>query len=123
MQDMPSIGPRFTPLEHATLRAICQMHVVDRTALEAQLATAAVVSRENTGAGFYTRFSVERAANTAIGGDRLRSGPTARISGLKHGMGFILWLNQGYADCLEGYSYQESTAEIALELAEFEILS
>jgi hypothetical protein len=99
------------------------MHFVDRTALEAQLATAAVISRENTGAGFYTRFLVEAVPATAIGGKRLREGPTATIGGLQHGMGFILWLNKGYADCLEGYSYQESTVEIVLELAEFEILA
>jgi hypothetical protein len=37
-------------------------------------------------------------------------------------MGFILWLNEGYADCLEGYCYEESTTKIAREQAGFEIL-
>jgi hypothetical protein len=122
MQYMPPVGPDFTPLERAVLHAICEVHLVDRAALEAQLSTAIVLSRENTGAGSYTRFSVERSSLAAIGGERLRHGPSARIEGLEHGMGFILWLEEGYADCLEAYSYEESTTGIALEQAGFEIL-
>jgi hypothetical protein len=119
---MPSVGSDFTPLELAVLRAICERHTVDRRALEQQLSSATVLSRENTGAGFYTRFTVERSSDTDIGGERLRRGPAARIDGLKHGMGFILWLTEGYADCLEGYCYDENTTGIALERAGFEIL-
>ena len=37
-------------------------------------------------------------------------------------MGFILWLKDGYAVCLEGYSYAENTTGIALEAVGFEIL-
>jgi hypothetical protein len=37
-------------------------------------------------------------------------------------MGFVLWLKDGYVDCLEGYSYGESTTEIAFERVDFEIL-
>jgi hypothetical protein len=122
MQHMPSIGSSFTPLERAVLQAICEKHSADRAALEAQLSTAAVLSRENTGAGFYTYFTVERISTRAIGGERLRSGPSAKVDGLEHGMGFILWLKDGYADCLEGYCYDELTAGIAFERSGFEIL-
>src|ERR1700730_6083719 len=122
MQYMASVGSDFTPLERAVLRAICEVHLVDRAALEAQLSTAIVLSRENTGAGSYTRFSIERSSVAAIVGERLRPGPSARINGLEHGMGFILWLKEGYADCLEAYSYGESTTGIALERVGFEIL-
>jgi hypothetical protein len=121
MQRMPS-GSDFTPLERAVLRAICEAHPADRVVLEGQLSTAIVLSRENTGAGFYTRLVVERSSGTPIGGERIRRGPAARIDGLAHGMGFILWLKEGYADCLEGYCYEESTTRIALERAGFEIL-
>ena len=38
-------------------------------------------------------------------------------------MGFILWLEGGYADCLEGYSYgNESTTGIELERVRFELV-
>jgi hypothetical protein len=98
------------------------MHSSDRAALEAQLSTATFVSRENTGAGFYTRFAVERASSAALTGERSRAGPETKIEGLSHGMGFILWLKEGYADCLEGYSYAEPTTGIVLEAVGFEIL-
>ena len=70
---MLSIGPDFTALERAVLAAICAMYSADRAALEAQLSTATLLSRENTGAGFYTRFAVERTARTAITGARSRA--------------------------------------------------
>jgi len=117
-----SVGPDFTALERAVLAAICDMYPEDRAALEAQLSTATLLSRENTGAGFYTRFAVDHASNTAMGGMRLRNGPEAKIHGLEHGMGFILWLKEGYADCLEGYCYADSTTGIVLEATSFEIL-
>src|SRR5258708_39352833 len=122
MQHMPSVGSDFTPLEQAVLRAICEMHPVDQAALEGQLSTATILSRENTGVGFYTRFSIKHCADTVIGGERLRRGPVAKIHGLEHGMGFILGLNEGYSDCLEGDCYQQRTTKLALEQAGFEIL-
>jgi hypothetical protein len=119
---MLSPGPCFTALERAVLDAICEMYSSDREILEAQLSTATLINRENTGAGFYTRFKVERGFRAATKGERSRAGPETKSDGLKHGMGFILWLEQGYADCLEGYSYGESTVGIAVEAVDFEIL-
>jgi len=115
-------GLELTPLERAVLRAICESHVADRAVLEVQLSSASVLSRENTGAGFYTRLSIEHPSGTAVGGERLRRGPFARIEGLERGMGFILWLHDGVADCLEGFSFDESTTRIALYHATFEIV-
>jgi hypothetical protein len=122
IQQMPPIRLDITPLERAVLRAICEAHPVDRAALEDQLSTAVVLNRENTGAGFYTTFSIQCSSHNAIGGERLRQGPEARIDGLEHGMGFVLWLKEGYADCLEGYSYEENTTMIALEQTGFDVL-
>jgi len=122
MQLMPAVGSDFTPLERAILLAICEMYPADRAALEGQLSTAIVLRRENTGAGFYTRFSIERSSDMAIGGKRLRGGPAAKIDGLELGIGFILWLTEGYADCLEGFCYEGSTTGIALHRAGFRIL-
>jgi len=110
---MLSIGPEFNSLEQAVFHAIWREHLADREALKVQLATATLLSRKNTGVGFYTDFRVERCC--PITGDRMRYGPAAKIEGLHLGMGFILWLSEGYADSLEGYSYDESTVEIALD--------
>ena len=52
----------------------------------------------------------------------MKDGPSARIDGLTHGVGFILWLKKGYVDQLEGYSHEESTIGIDLEKVYFEII-
>jgi hypothetical protein len=118
---MLSADSNFTRLERAVLEAILRMHPHDRAALEAQFVNARVVNRENTGAGFYTHFTIARDGSAAINGERIRRGPSATIEGLQHGMGFILWLADGFADCLEGYSYGESTIYMSLENASFDI--
>jgi hypothetical protein len=119
---MLSIASEFTALERAVLAAICEMCSADQTALEAQLSSATLLDRENTGGGFFTRFAVDRASNVAIGGTRLRDGPAVKINGLEHGMGFILWLKEGYTHCLEGYSYAEPTTAVDLQAVGFEML-
>jgi len=116
---MPT-GSNFTPLEKAVFVAICEMHLADRVALDMQLASAAVTRRENTGAGFYTDFEVERTSPPTIEHGPL-GGPEAKIDGLEHGMGFLLWLANGYAKCLEGYCYDESTVGIDFEQVGFKI--
>jgi hypothetical protein len=119
---MSSAQSTFTRLERAVLDAICESHPEDRAALEAQLSTAIIGNRENTGCGFFTHFSVDQSSSAPIGGPRMRNGPSVQVNGLKHKMGFILWLEQGYADCLEGYIWaNESTTELALDNLRFEI--
>jgi hypothetical protein len=119
---MLSIRSDFTKLEQSILAAICEMYAEDCSALEAQLSSAVVFRRENTGAGFYSYLTVERSSCAAIGGPRLRCGPAAKVETLNHGMGFILWFKEGYADCLEGFSYGESTSDLSFERIGFEIV-
>jgi len=121
MSSVSTTGSAFTPLERAVLRAIYEKESVDRCALEAQLSTATVIQRENTGAGFYTQIAVQRDSVSSIGGERLRSGPMVTVEGLEHGMGFVLWLKDGLADCLEGYCYGESTTGIDFGQVSFEL--
>jgi hypothetical protein len=112
----------FTPLERSVLNAICQVHPADRPALEAQLSTATLSSRENTGCGFFTSFAVDRSASAPVPSPRLRNGPLAKLEGMQYGLGFILWLEEGYADCLEGYAYgDDSTTELNFESVGFNI--
>jgi hypothetical protein len=85
------------------------------------LATATVQSRKNTGAGFYTNFDVSRIGQAPLTGERLRSGGWARVDGLKNQFGFILWLKDGYAGCLEGFTVDDSTVGLDLAALIFEI--
>jgi hypothetical protein len=114
-----------TPLELAVIQAICEKYPADRASIEAQLAYGKVVRRENTGAGFYTRFEMQRSSTPPVAGSRskdLRYGPQAKIEGIKHGMGFILWLSESYLDCLEGYTYDDDTTALDLINLRFEIV-
>jgi hypothetical protein len=95
---------------------------VDRVALKTQFLTAAVIGRENTGAGFYTQIAVQRDSVASVGGERRRTGPAAKVEGLEHDMGFVLWLKDGFADCLEGYCYDESTTGIEFNRVSFELV-
>jgi hypothetical protein len=113
---------RFTPLERAILEAICERNPSDRAALDAQLSSAIVRNRENTGAGFFIYLDVNRDASARITGDQKRSGPEANVAGLQRGMGFILWFDDGYASSLEGYSYEESTKAIDFGAVQFEVI-
>jgi hypothetical protein len=93
----------FTALETAALMDICRLFPAESTTLLAQLDTASVSSRENTGHGFFTNFTVSR-KTSALEGERLRSGGEALVQGIEYPLEFILWLSDGYANCLEGYS-------------------
>jgi hypothetical protein len=111
----------FTPLEQAVIAAICGLYPQDRPALEAQLSTATMISRENNGHGFYIRFSVDHGSSAAVRGPQRKDGPVVKIDGLKHAMGFILWLKEGYASCLEGFGYGENISSLNLETVDFEV--
>jgi hypothetical protein len=118
---MLALASDFTPLEQAVLSAICEEHPDDRASMEAQLSTAKLRRRENTGAGFFTYFDVQRVGISPIRGSRLRNSPNAKIKGLQHRMGFILWFIQGYAHCLEGYAYADPTMTIDWHSVSFEL--
>ncbi|MFT4074264.1 MAG: hypothetical protein QM647_01950 [Asticcacaulis sp.] len=96
----------FTSLEIAVLTAISSGHA----ALGALLDTAQITERENTGHGFYTSFSVDRHISALQMPDRQLNGPNAYMNDMGAGMlmGFILWFEDGYPDCLEGFQYSDS---------------
>ena len=104
----------FTKLEDAALLDLRLQCTTDQAAaLTVQLSTAKVRSRENTGVGFYTRFDVAR--DRPIPGEWKRPGGWTHVEGLTRPMGFILWIQDGYADCLEGFTVDDST--VGLDLA------
>src|SRR5688500_9367242 len=96
----------FTRLEQEVLAAICAEQTQIAEHLGRLLATASVTERDNTGHGFFTSFEVER--------DQPLQWPTRHIDGpnlkVEVGqrvllMGFVLWQEEGYPDCLEGFQY------------------
>jgi hypothetical protein len=46
-------------------------------------------------------------------GDDFDDDAYADIDGLEHGAGFVLWLEDGWLSCLEGFSYAEPWPDTA----------
>lgn len=98
------------PLEAAVLHKLLEGDGPVLAALRDQLPGLDVKSRELTGAGFFVEFSTAAAACPApIASGSLRFGDVeATIGGLKHGAGFVLYVEGGLLHMLEGYSYEET---------------
>ncbi len=104
------------------MKEICVRDVAHGAVLEAQLAGAMVLSRKNTGAGFYTDFSVPRLAAPVIMPERMIGEVWAKIEGFMDPMTFLIFIEDGYACCLEGAAVRDNTVSIDLAALKFEIL-
>jgi hypothetical protein len=114
----------FTPLEHAALVAILAEGPKDRAVIERQLLHSNVVSRQNTGGGFFADLKVDLAAGaiekkTAALGENVWIG----IDGLELGLGMILHFKDGRASLLEGYAVgPEDTSAVDFAHARYAVL-
>ncbi len=90
--------------------------------LEAQFIAAKVLSRENTGAGFYTRFIVDRTTVPAVSCDRVIGQVCADIDGFNSPMAFLLFTIEGYANCLEAAAIDDSTTGIDFSTVKFKLI-
>jgi hypothetical protein len=96
--------------------------VGDGAGLEAQLAAATVVSRKNTGAGFYADLTVDRSIASPVAIERVVGEVWASIDGFAGPMTFLLFVEDGYAVCLEGATVDDSTVDIDLGALKFKIM-
>ncbi len=99
----------LNPLELAVLQKLLDGDHPVLVALRAQMTGLTVKQREFTGAGFFTGFSPSPDTPPApLPSGKTRFGDVAAtISGLRHGAGFLLLVDQGLSHMLEGYSYEE----------------
>lgn len=112
----------FTKMETAALRAIFAETPRIALALEAQLSRAVVTNRENTGGGFFTDIDVPDDLPPVICPHALGDATHARVEGLKHGLGFVLFMQDGKLGVLEGHAWgPENTAPLNLTNLSFEI--
>jgi hypothetical protein len=112
----------FTDLEVAALRAIFLETPELAPALERQLEAAAVTERENSGGGFFTTMRVADDAPAVNSPSVLGYATQARIGGLEHGFGFVLFIKGGRLHMLEGFAWApESTHDLDLAALQFEI--
>ena len=112
----------FTELELAALRSIFSETPGLAAELERQLTVATVTERENTGGGFFTDIAVPEDVPALDNPKVLGCETAARVAGLQHGLGFVLFMENGRLHLLEGYAWApESTAALNLSDLEFEI--
>ena len=71
-----------------------------------QYKNSTIVNREFTGVGFFTYFQIDDKKLFLKDNSSLKIGGIhAEINGLKYGAGFILFVENGAINNLEGYSY------------------
>jgi hypothetical protein len=96
--------------ERAVLTSMLEGDDPVSTALRSQLAVVAVRHRKFTGVGFFTDLAVPADTLPAPTSSGVPALPDvgADIEGLRHGAGFVLFLENGFLHCLEGYTYGEA---------------
>jgi hypothetical protein len=110
----------LTLLESAILRAMCARHP-EADALEAQIIIARVESRNNTGAGFYSRLCVDERTKKVH--TKFITNVFAKIDGLKNPMAFVLFMRFGLIDTLEGAAVEESTIGVDFLNVDFGVIT
>ena len=112
----------FTALEFAALQSIFAETPGLTAGLERQLDCAIVTERENSGWGFFTTISVQGDVPPVDSPRMLGLETLARIHGLEHGFGFVLYMEGGCLSLLEGYAQGgESTAAFDLTNLHFKV--
>lgn len=77
--------------------------------LREQLAVAAVSTRTYTGVGFFTHFAVPARAPRLSSAGRVVIGDVhADVAGLQHGAGFLVFVERGALDLLEGFIFEDA---------------
>jgi hypothetical protein len=106
-------------LESAVLWTMCLR--TGTAALRAQVQGATVLSRDNTGAGFYTTLRPN--CNAAPIEQKIIGDVVAEINGLQSPMIFLLFVSNGYIDKLEGAAITDSTVDVDFNDVDFKILN
>lgn len=98
----------FSDLERDVLEMLLAGNYPRLEQLRRQLNACRVRSREMTGVGFWTSLALPQGIEEVGSGLRTRlSDVVATIEGLEHGAGFVLFIENGLLDNLEGFTYDE----------------
>ena len=110
----------LSALERQVLSTLLAADHPVTVALRRQVDQCRVATRELTGHGFFSTLAVaDDAVAAPVTRTRFALGDVvARIDGLRHGAGFVLFVKDGVLDLLEGFAYDEPWPET---IATFEI--
>ncbi|HTP70409.1 MAG TPA: hypothetical protein VMJ35_15975 [Dongiaceae bacterium] len=107
----------LTSLENQVLQKLLQGDDEALGVLRDQASHAEVSSREATGVGFFTKFSLPPGAPRLAGRPTFKLGDVnGKADNLKRGLGFLLYVDDGAISTLEGYTYDEPWPDEVLGL-------
>jgi hypothetical protein len=102
----------MTDLERAVLTKFLDGDHPVLELLRRQLETCKAGTREFTGAGFFTNLIVDESLARPVECNlRLGDVGAHQVVGLQHGAGFVLYVDKGMLNMLEGYNYGEPWPE------------
>jgi hypothetical protein len=107
----------LTKLECAVLEKLLAGDLPALEALRSQARSSRIVERRMTGVGFFTTFAVPPDVPRVQGSFQLGD-VLGKLEGLAHGAGFLLWVEDGVLEMLEGYTFDEPWPE---EIREFSL--
>jgi len=110
----------FDEFENAIMKAILKDKTEQNTILLQQYAVAEVVSREFTGHGFFTDYSVPSITCVLPNSENIELGCLGELEGVRNGVGFILFIREGVIQTLEGYTYEEEWPE---KIGQYQLLN
>jgi hypothetical protein len=108
------------PIERAVLEAAAHDYPALADVLRVQIAHARVTNFENTGAGFFSTVTVAR-ETPLLPNQSPIDAATASVASISHGMGFLLFVENGYLSTIEGYTYDGSTMGLDFKTIEFDV--
>lgn len=108
MQD-PIHNPNFASIENDVMRFCLDGDDPHLTVFREQFRRAGLLSREFTGVGFFTHFSIPAdvpKVASKITPEFFRY-PLVEINGVKHGVDFAIFVTDGKLDFLEGFTFDD----------------
>ena len=114
-----ALSPALPPLEASVLALLLAGDEPGLPELRSQLAASLVSRREHSGVGFFTHFDVPPSVPSLGLKRRVVLGDVhGRLRAVEHGVGFLLFIDDGRLAMLEGFTYDDPwpTPEEALEL-------
>jgi hypothetical protein len=103
------VSQQLTDLERAVLGKMLAGENSELKILREQFSKANVATRKMTGSGFFTNLEIPATIPRLSRNGRVTiKDVSANLPKLKHGAGFVIFVEDGALSCLEGFCYDES---------------
>jgi hypothetical protein len=113
LKELSTMMVTFEEFEKQIMEKLLSGNDPNLEKLRTQYSTAEVKSRKFTGTGFYTNFQPDMTLPKVVGKQKFHFGDLkVDLKGVKSGVGFVLFIADGYINYLEGYTYDDPWPEV-----------